>query len=84
MTNLPKWPAEKPMDALLEDGLWDLRQLCRFLRCSTSWAYKASVRGDLPTLHLGGLLRFSPPDVRTWLATKRTGAATAAPRQGGA
>jgi len=46
--------------------LWDVRDVARYLKASVSWVYKAAERGELPSLRVGGLLRFDPGAVRAF------------------
>jgi excisionase family DNA binding protein len=46
--------------------LWRVQDVARALSVSRSWVYKQAQEGDLPSLRIGGLLRFDPDAVRTW------------------
>jgi predicted DNA-binding transcriptional regulator AlpA len=46
------------------EGLWDATQVAAFLKCSKSWVYDAEAAGRLPSLHIGGMLRFDPRAIR--------------------
>ena len=48
----------------VEQTLWDVRDVARFLKASVSWVYKAAERGELPCVRIGGLLRFDAQAVR--------------------
>jgi excisionase family DNA binding protein len=48
--------------------LWDVEAVARFLRVSRSWVYHRAQAGQIPCLKIGGLLRFDPAAIRTWLA----------------
>lgn len=45
-------------------SLWDVKQVAAFLNKSPSWVYEASARGDLPSIKIGGSLRFDPERLR--------------------
>lgn len=51
-------------EAVEPEGLWDANQVAKFLRCSKSWVYDAEAAGRLPSLHIGGMLRFDPKAIR--------------------
>lgn len=53
-------------EILAEDRLWTVRDVARFLALSTSWVYQAAERGELPTLRIGGRLRFDPAQIRAF------------------
>jgi excisionase family DNA binding protein len=46
--------------------LWRVQDVARSLNASRSWVYKQAQEGDLPSLRIGGLLRFDPEAVRIW------------------
>jgi excisionase family DNA binding protein len=48
------------------EGLWDARDAARFLKCSTSYIYKAAERDRLPSVRVGRMLRFNPDAVRAF------------------
>jgi len=48
------------------DCLWDARDVARYLKASRSWVYQRAEAGLLPSLRMGGLLRFEPEAVRAW------------------
>lgn len=45
-------------------GLWNARDAARFLKCSTSYVYKAAERDLLTAVRIGRMLRFEPDAVR--------------------
>jgi excisionase family DNA binding protein len=49
------------------EPLWDVKQTASFFKASKSWVYKQHEKGSLPAIRLGGLLRFRPEDVRSFL-----------------
>jgi excisionase family DNA binding protein len=49
--------------------LWTWREVARALRVSRSWVYAKAESGELPSLRLGGLLRFDPEAVRRFAMT---------------
>ena len=44
--------------------LWTWREVARALKVSRSWVYAKAERGELPSLRVGGSLRFDPAAVR--------------------
>lgn len=50
------------------DGLWDVRDMARFLKKSAAAVFKCVERRQLPFLKLGQAVRFDPVAVRAWLA----------------
>jgi excisionase family DNA binding protein len=48
------------------DTLWDARDVASYLKVSRSWVYHRAEAGELPCLHIGGLLRFDPEAVRAF------------------
>ena len=55
-----------PEEILADDCLWSVREVAHYLRMSTSWVYNAAERGELPTLRIGGRLRFDPDQIRAF------------------
>lgn len=50
-----------------DETLWDVENVARYLRASRSWVYKAVERGELPAVRVGGMLRFRPEDLRSYV-----------------
>jgi excisionase family DNA binding protein len=48
------------------DALWKPEDVAAYLQKSRSWVYAESERGRLPTLRVGGSLRFEPEAIRAW------------------
>jgi excisionase family DNA binding protein len=46
------------------DALWSPKELAQYLRVSRSWVYQRAESGQLPSIRIGGLLRFDPAAVR--------------------
>ena len=46
--------------------LWDANDAARYLKVSRSWVYQRAESGQLPCLHVGGLIRFDPATVRAF------------------
>ena len=55
----------EPSAASLET-LWDARDVAAYLKASRSLVYQKAEAGLLPSLRIGGLLRFDPAVVRAW------------------
>ncbi len=65
----------------VEERLWTVDDVARYLTASRSWVYKAAERGDLPCLRIGSMLRFDPAAVRAFAngAASRQGRIVALP-----
>ena len=46
------------------EELWTAQQVASYLNCSKSWVYDTEAAGRLPSLHVGGLLRFEPAVIK--------------------
>ena len=46
------------------EGLWDANDVAVFLKASRSWVYEKAESGQLPSVKIGGLLRFNPAAIR--------------------
>lgn len=49
-----------------EDRLWDANDVAAYLKVSRSWVYHRAEAGELPSLRIGGLLRFEPEAIRSF------------------
>lgn len=77
-----KTPGTALSQPLADDSLWDVKDIARVLKASTSWVYKAAERGELPCIRIGAMLRFEPAAIRAWLASHKSGPAlTVTPHQ---
>jgi excisionase family DNA binding protein len=45
-------------------GLWDAKDVARFLGVHRNWVYQQAEAGSLPCIRVGGLLRFAPDTMR--------------------
>ncbi len=75
----------KQSDFAEPEGLWTVQDAARFLKCSTSFVYKRAVRGELPCVRIGALVRFDPAAIRRLArgeAPERPGVVVAFERQG--
>lgn len=54
------------MSAIEPEALWDACDVARYLKASRSWVYQKAEAGLLPSLRIGGLLRFDPPTIRAF------------------
>jgi excisionase family DNA binding protein len=64
-TETPKTAGEVVTGPSTEDWeLWTWREVAWALKVSRSWVYAKAERGELPSLRVGGLLRFDPTEVR--------------------
>lgn len=57
------------------EPLWTWREVADYLRASRSWVYKAAEAGTLPSLRIGGLLRFDPAAVKAFARGEVSGVA---------
>jgi len=46
------------------ESLWKAVDVARYLKASRSWVYQKAEAGILPSLQIGGLLRFDPEAVQ--------------------
>jgi hypothetical protein len=44
--------------------LWDARDVARFLNASRNWVYLQAEIGKIPSIRIGGLLRFDPEKIK--------------------
>jgi excisionase family DNA binding protein len=56
-----------PASADAAEALWDANDVARYLKVSRSWVYQRAEAGLLPYLRVGGLLRFDPESVRSFV-----------------
>lgn len=49
-----------------EDCLWKADDVARYLQKSLSWVRQASAAGKIPTIRIGGSVRFDPATIRAW------------------
>lgn len=57
------------------ERLWTVAETAKYLHVSTSWVYRATEKGELPHLKLGGVIRYMPDQVRAHAASLATAAA---------
>lgn len=53
-------------EPIVFERLWKVSDVAAYLQVSRSWAYEKAESGLLPSMRIGGLLRFNPEAVRTW------------------
>lgn len=58
----------KPSTTEASEPLGTVHDVAALAKVSTSWAYKASERGELPCIRVGALLRFDMAAVRRFFA----------------
>jgi excisionase family DNA binding protein len=46
--------------------LWKVQDVAKALGMSRTWVYEKAESGELPSLHLGGALRFDPEAIRSY------------------
>ena len=61
------------------ENLWTVAEVAEYLRVSVSWVYLHAGMSDLPSLRVGGLLRFHPDAVRAYARGERLPAAPVLP-----
>lgn len=61
------------------DSLWTVEDLMVFAKVSRSWVYQRASSGALPSLKIGGLLRFDPRAVKSYLLSGTTAGRTVIP-----
>jgi excisionase family DNA binding protein len=71
---LARWESTPTFPAPESEGLWTAAEVASYLRCSRSKVYQRAEDGTLPSLHVGGQLRFEPPAVRAWARGEGHGA----------
>jgi excisionase family DNA binding protein len=54
------------IDVLQDSPLWDANDVARYLKVSRSWVYQRAESGQLPSLRVGGLVRFDPEVVHAF------------------
>jgi len=64
-------------------GLWDARDVARFLKCSPSAVYRWAELGQIPCRRIGTLLRFKPAEVEAWLDRNASASILPFPRHAG-
>jgi excisionase family DNA binding protein len=57
-------PVSSPPES---DRLLTTREVARLLNISRSLTYELVVRGELPAVHVGGVLRFLPQDIDAFI-----------------
>ena len=57
----------------LDDCLWTVREVARFLRVHEKTVYDWAIRGILPCFRLGNRLRFSPTELTRWVSARKEG-----------
>lgn len=50
-------------DLMPIESLWTAKDVAKFLRASRSWVYQRAESGELPSLRIGGMLRFEPESI---------------------
>lgn len=73
-TRVAEANADRVVSSVADQLLIDASEAARLLRLSRSVFGTLYRSGRIPTVRIGGLVRFSPVDLRTWVATQREGA----------
>jgi excisionase family DNA binding protein len=67
----PRSKRRNKMQMPVEGGLWTAFEVAAFLKCSTSYVYKAAEREVLRCLRVGRMLRFEQDAVRAFARGER-------------
>jgi excisionase family DNA binding protein len=65
-----------------DEGLWDARDVARYLKVSRSWVYQHAEDGTLPSVRIHGLRRFVPEQIRAFARGEATAPSTVMPLPG--
>jgi excisionase family DNA binding protein len=57
----------------MEQQLWRAEHVARLLDCGVKTVYAKAANGEIPSLRVGGLVRFEPDVIERWLKTQRQG-----------
>ena len=57
----------------LDDRLWTVREVARFLGVHEKTVYDWVIRGTLPCFRIGNRLRFSPTELTRWVSARKEG-----------
>ncbi|OLE63341.1 MAG: hypothetical protein AUG04_05615 [Deltaproteobacteria bacterium 13_1_20CM_2_69_21] len=57
--------------------LWDARDVATFLKASRNWVYQQAELGKIPSVRIGGLLRFDPEKIKALGSGELQAASTA-------
>lgn len=57
---------EQNQQAEADNRLWSAVDVAAYLQVSKSWVYHRAEAGTLPSLQIGGLIRFDPAAIRAW------------------
>jgi excisionase family DNA binding protein len=73
-------------NVIADESLWTATDVALYLKVSRSWVYHRAESGELPYVRVGGLIRFQPSAIRTYMEQSATPAhrtKTRAPRGNG-
>ena len=59
---------------IMQDGLWTVKELARYLGMSERWIHERTRRDEIPCYRLGTALRFDPKEVYAWMVHRRESA----------
>ena len=57
-------PVSSEMSGTPHENLWDAKDVAAFLKTSRSWVYQRAEARLIPSIKIGGLLRFEPRAIR--------------------
>lgn len=61
------------------ERLWTPADVMAFLGVKRTFVYEHTRSGDIPSMNVGGLLRYDPAKVRAWAASQARGDAKVLP-----
>jgi excisionase family DNA binding protein len=70
---------EPPRAVVPAEDLWNVHDVCRFLKLKRNTVYEMAKRGELPHLLIGARIRFVPEEIREWAYRKRPTTADVVP-----
>jgi hypothetical protein len=53
---------------LMNERLWKVADVAEYLQASESWVRHAAAAGNLPSIKVGGMLRFDPHAIRSLIS----------------
>lgn len=59
------------MSPSTETSLWDVHDVAKFTRLSETWVKRATAKGIIPSMKLGGSRRYDPDDIAAWLEKQK-------------
>jgi excisionase family DNA binding protein len=60
----------EPKESVYTDALLSVKDLAERLNVSTQTVYKLATRGDIPSIRVGSVYRFSSANVESWIQSR--------------